>query len=122
MQALGGYEGGHMLFLGLGTGLGSAMVIDGALVPMELGHLPFRNKTFEDFVGLRGLLRLGKKRWRLAVSEVVAHLSAALQPDYVLLGGGNAKRLKTLPPNARLGNNADAFAGGFRLWAPPRAY
>jgi polyphosphate glucokinase len=118
MQALGAYEGGHMLFLGLGTGLGSAMVIDGAIAPMELGHLPYRGRTFEDYVGVRGLLRLGKKRWRAAVADVVATLTAALQPDYVMLGGGNAKRLKQLPPNARLGTNADAFAGGFRLWDP----
>jgi polyphosphate glucokinase len=117
MQALGSYENGRMLFLGLGTGLGSAMVVDGTLLPLELAHLPYRNKrTFEDYVGLRGLKRLGKKKWREQVGIVLQDLGAAFGPDYVILGGGNAKLLKDLPPNVRLGNNANAFKGGFRLW------
>jgi polyphosphate glucokinase len=116
MQALGSYEGGKMLFLGLGTGLGSALVVDGTVEPMELGHLPFRKRTFEDYVGERGLTRLGRKKWRKAVDEAVARLVAALQPDYVVLGGGNAKDLDELPANARLGSNVNAFEGGFRLW------
>jgi polyphosphate glucokinase len=116
MQALGSYEGGKMLFLGLGTGLGSALVVDGIVEPMELGHLPFRKRTFEDYVGERGLKRLGKKKWRKAVHEAVERLVAAMQPDYVVLGGGNAKELDELPPKARLGNNVNAFEGGFRLW------
>ena len=117
MQALGSYKGGRMLFLGLGTGLGTAMVIDGAVEPMELGHMQFKKgRTFEDYVGLRGLRRLGKARWRKEVAEVVQRLSAALDPDYVVLGGGNAKKLKELPPNSGLGDNANAFLGGFRLW------
>jgi len=117
MQALGSYEGGKMLFLGIGTGLGSSLVVDGVVVPMELGHLPFREATFEDYVGERGRRRLGKKKWRAAVFETVERLSAALEPDYVVLGGGNAKRLESLPPNCRLGGNEDAFLGGFRLWS-----
>jgi polyphosphate glucokinase len=116
MQALGSYEGGKMLFLGLGTGLGSAMIADGVIEPMELAHLPYRKATFEDYVGIRGLERLGKKKWRRAVFDVVARLTAALEPDYVVLGGGNAKRLKELPPKCRAGDNANAFLGGFRLW------
>ncbi len=116
MQALGSYEGGKMLFLGLGTGLGSTLVVDGTVVPMELGHLPFRKATFEDYVGERGRERLGKKKWQKAVTETVEKLSAALEPDYVVLGGGNAKKLDELPPNARLGKNDNAFLGGFRLW------
>lgn len=116
MQALGSYEGGKMLFLGLGTGLGSALVVDGVVVPMELGHLPFRKQTFEDYVGERGRDRLGKKRWEKAVAQTVERLSAALEPDYVVLGGGNAKKLKELPPNTRLGRNDNAFVGAFRLW------
>jgi polyphosphate glucokinase len=118
MQALGSYEGGKMLFLGIGTGLGSTLVVDGVVVPMELGHLPFRKATFEDYVGERGRRRLGKKKWRAAVDETVERLSAALEPDYVVLGGGNAKRLGSLPPNCRLGANEAAFLGGFRLWSP----
>jgi polyphosphate glucokinase len=118
MQALGSYEGGKMLFLGLGTGLGSALVVDGIVEPMELGHLPFRKKTFEDYVGEAGRLRLGKKKWRAAVAEAVERLVAALEPDYVVLGGGNAKRLDELPPNTRLGANNNAFVGAFRLWQP----
>jgi polyphosphate glucokinase len=116
MQALGSYAGGRMLFLGLGTGLGSTMIVDGVVLPMELGHLPFRRGTFEDYVGERGLERLGRKRWRAAVRETIELLSAALEPDYVALGGGNARRLDELPPNVELGHNEDAFLGGFRLW------
>jgi polyphosphate glucokinase len=116
MQALGSYEGGRMLFLGLGTGLGSAVVSNGVIEPMELAHLPYRRGTFEDYVGERGLERLGKKKWRKHVADVVEQLRAALVPDYVVLGGGNAKKLKVLPPNTRLGDNANAFKGGFRLW------
>ena len=118
MQALGSYEGGRMLFLGLGTGLGSAMVADGVLEPLELAHLPYRRgKTFEDFVGLRGLERLGKKRWRKHVDRIVKHFIWALEADFVVLGGGNAKKLKVLPPKCRLGDNANAIKGGLRLWA-----
>ncbi len=116
MQALGSYQGGRMLFLGLGTGLGSAMIVDGVVEPMELAHLPFRKATFEDYVGQRGLERLGKKRWRRRVIEVVETLSSALQPTDVVIGGGNAKELKDLPPNTRAGDNDNAFSGGFRLW------
>ncbi|MGD0964874.1 MAG: ROK family protein [Candidatus Acidiferrales bacterium] len=118
MQALGSYKGGRMLFLGLGTGLGSAMIVDGTVEPMELAHLPYKHgKTYEDYLGLRGLKRLGKKKWRHHVALVVEELSAAMEPDYVVLGGGNAKKLKKLPPRARLGANEDAFAGGYRLWS-----
>ncbi|HET6674067.1 MAG TPA: ROK family protein, partial [Nitrospiraceae bacterium] len=117
MQALGSYEGGRMLFLGLGTGLGSALITDGVLVPMELAHLRYRKgRTYEDYVGLRGLKRYGKKKWRGYVCDVVPALQAALQADYVVLGGGNAKKLKHLPEGARLGDNTYAFSGGFRLW------
>ena len=118
MQALGSYEGGRMLFLGLGTGLGSALVADGFVQPMELGHLPYKKATFEDYVGSAGLGKRGKRRWRLDVADVVARLSAALEPEYVVLGGGNARKLDALPPNARLGSNENAFTGGFRLWDP----
>lgn len=117
MQALGSYEGGRMLFLGLGTGLGSAMIVDGALQPMELAHLLYKNgKTYEDYLGLRGLERLGKKKWRRQVAKITKRLKAALEADYVVLGGGNNKKLKKLPPDARLGSNENAFLGGFRLW------
>jgi polyphosphate glucokinase len=116
MQAIGSYEGGKMLFLGLGTGLGSAMVVDGVVEAMELGHLPYRKRTYEDYVGERGLERLGRKKWRRYVVDVVARLTAALEPDYVVLGGGNVHNLKTLPPGCRAGDNANAFLGGFRLW------
>jgi polyphosphate glucokinase len=116
MQALGSYNGGDLLFLGLGTGLGSAMIVDGVLQPMELAHLPYRKATYEDYVGLRGMQRRGKKRWRKDVADVVQRLSAALQPDDVVLGGGQVKYLTDLPPGARLGANANAFLGGFRLW------
>jgi polyphosphate glucokinase len=118
MQALGSYEGGTMLFLGLGTGLGSALVREGFVQPMELGHLAFRKATFEDYVGDAGLERYGKKRWRRYVDEVVATLAAAVEPDYVVLGGGNADELRELPANSRLGDNHNAFTGGFRLWDP----
>lgn len=118
MQALGSYDGGTMLFLGLGTGLGSALVGDGLVQPMELGHLPYRKKTFEDYVGEAALERRGKKRWRQDVADVVEKLSAAVEPDYVVLGGGNADKMKELPPNVRLGDNDNAFVGGFRLWDP----
>jgi polyphosphate glucokinase len=117
MQALGGYDGGRMLFLGLGTGLGSAMIIDGALESMELGHLPYRKKTFEDYVGAAGLEKLGLKKWRRRVAEVVQDLAAALEPDYIVLGGGNVEKIDELPPNTRRGDNENAFEGGFRLWA-----
>jgi polyphosphate glucokinase len=118
MQALGSYEGGKMLFLGLGTGLGSALVVEGTVVPMELGHLPFRKATFEDYVGERGRRRHGKKKWEEAVVETVDRLSAALVPDYVVLGGGNARKLPQVPDGVRLGANSNAFLGGFRLWDP----
>lgn len=117
MQALGSYEGGKMLFLGLGTGLGTAMIVDGVIEPMEIGHLPYRKRTYEDYVGARGLEERGRKKWRSDVADVVQRLTAALEPDYVVLGGGNVKELKELPPNCRPGNNANAFAGGFRLWS-----
>jgi polyphosphate glucokinase len=116
MQALGSYDGGRMLFLGLGTGLGTTLIIDGVIAPMELGHLPFRKATFEDYVGEAALERVGHKRWKKAVLETIAQLSAALLPDYVVLGGGNARDLGELPENCRLGHNEDAFRGGFRLW------
>jgi polyphosphate glucokinase len=116
MQAIGSYAGGKLLFLGLGTGLGSALVIDGTVHPMELGHLPYRDRTFEDYVGARGLKESGKKKWRRDVVDVVARLRAALLPDDIVLGGGNVHRLKTLPEGCRMGNNSNAFVGGFRLW------
>lgn len=121
MQALGSYEGGRMLFLGLGTGLGSALIVDGIIEAMELAHLPYRKgRTYEDYVGEHGLERFGKKKWRRKVMDVVARLSDALKPDYVVLGGGNARLLKELPANARAGANSNAFIGGFRLWATSR--
>jgi polyphosphate glucokinase len=116
MQALGSYKGGKMLFLGLGTGLGSAFVNDGQLLPMELGHLPFKKKTFEDYVGVRGIEKNGSHKWKKHVFETVELLSAALLPDYVVLGGGNVKKLKELPPACITGDNENAFLGGFRLW------
>ena len=120
MQALGIYHGGKMLFLGLGTGLGSAMIVNGIVEPMEIAHLPYKNgRTFEDYLGIRGLKRLGKKRWRRHVTKVVERLKAALEADYVVLGGGNSKLLKTIPPGCELGNNSSAFTGGFRLWEEP---
>jgi polyphosphate glucokinase len=130
MQALGSYQGGRMLFLGLGTGLGTALISEGQIEPMELAHLPYRKGTFEDYVGRRGLQRIGKKRWRRHVERVVELLTEALLPDYVVLGGGNVKKLKTLPPSTRRGDNINAFSGGYRLWDetgaplrdPPRAW
>jgi polyphosphate glucokinase len=120
MQALGIYHGGRMLFLGLGTGLGSAMIVDGILEPMEIAHLPYKKgRTYEDYLGIRGLKRLGKKSWRRYVAKVAERLKNALEAEYVVLGGGNAKLLKTLPPDCQLGNNSTAFTGGFRLWDEP---
>jgi len=117
MQALGSYRSGRMLFLGIGTGLGSALVTDGVVVPLELAHLPYRkHRTFEDYVGLRGLRRLGKKRWREHVAAVVEILRKAIVCDDVVLGGGNARFLKRLPAGARMGSNAHAFKGGYALW------
>ena len=116
MQALGSYREGILLFLGLGTGLGSAIIADGAVVSMEVGHLPYKKGTFEDYVGLQGLERLGKKKWRKHVAFIVERLKAAINPDDVVLGGGNAKKLKKLPEACRLGSNEFAFTGGFRMW------
>jgi polyphosphate glucokinase len=117
MQAIGSYQGGRMLFLGLGTGLGSAMIVEGILEPMELAHLPYRNgKTFEQWVGAAALKRLGKKKWQREVDDVLKRLLAALEPDYVVLGGGNADKIEKLPRKVRLGANTNAFEGGFRLW------
>jgi polyphosphate glucokinase len=122
MQALGSYKQGRMLFLGLGTGLGSAMIVEGLIEPMELAHLPYKSgRTFEDYVGIRGLNRLGRKKWEQHVIKVVEQLRTALQAEDVVLGGGNAKKLKKLPPDTRLGENANAFIGGFRMWEEPRA-
>jgi predicted NBD/HSP70 family sugar kinase len=119
MQALGSYQGGLLLFLGLGTGLGSAVVADGVVVPLELAHLSYRKGTYEDYLGLRGIKRLGKKKWRGRVADAVDRMFAALHPDDVVLGGGNAKKLKELPQGCRLGTNALAFQGGFLLWEKP---
>ena len=117
MQALGSYKKGRLLFLGLGTGLGSAMIADGIIEPMELAHLPYKHgKTYEDYLGTRGLKRLGRKKWLREVAKVVAIMRAALEPEEVVLGGGNAKKLKKLPPGTRLGSNENAFRGGFELW------
>jgi polyphosphate glucokinase len=118
MQAVGSYQGGRMLFLGLGTGLGSALIADGVIEPLELGHLPFRKKTFEDYVGERGLEKAGKKKWKEAVFETVEQLKAAMEPDEVVLGGGGVAELDELPPGCRRGANENAFLGGFRLWDP----
>ena len=120
MQALGSYNGGLMLFLGLGTGLGSALVAEGTVVPMELAHLSFKNGTYEDYVGLRGLKRFGKNKWERYVAYGVARLVDALHPDDVVLGGGNTRKLKHLPPGCRRGDNVNAFLGGFRLWEDTR--
>jgi len=118
MQALGSYRGGRMLFLGLGTGLGVALVVDGRVEPMEIAHLPYRKGlTYEDYVGKRGLARFGKKRWRGYVKDVVEELRSALEAELVVLGGGNAKLMKKLPVGVRLGSNENAFRGGFKLWA-----
>ena len=116
MQALGSYRGGKMLFLGFGTGLGSTMIVDGIVEPMELGHLPYKKGTYEDYIGKAGLERRGKKKWRRDVADVVARLIAALQPEDTVLGGGNVHKLKELPPHCRAGDNDNAFRGGFRLW------
>ena len=117
MQALGSYKKGRLLFLGLGTGLGSAMIADGVVEPMELAHLPYkRGKTYEDYLGIRGLKRLGRKKWARQVAKVVSLMRAALQLEEVVLGGGNVKKLKKLPPGTRLGNNENAFRGGSELW------
>jgi polyphosphate glucokinase len=118
MQALGSYEGGRMLFLGLGTGLGSALVVEGVLEPLELGHLPFKKKTFEDYVSVHALEKKGKKKWSKAVFEVVDELRRATEPDYIVLGGGSVAELDELPPGCRRGSNEHAFEGGFRLWDP----
>jgi polyphosphate glucokinase len=118
MQALGSYQGGRMLFLGLGTGLGSALIVDNLLEPMELGHLPYKKgRTYEDYLGAAGLKQQGKKKWRHQVNEVLRQLKNALQPEYVVLGGGNSRLLKKLPPGTRLGDNSNAFLGGYRLWS-----
>ena len=117
MQAVGSYEGNRMLFLGLGTGLGTALIVDRVAQPMELAHLPYKKgRTFEDYVGEAGLTRLGKKKWRHEVFAVVERLKAATEPDYIVLGGGNVRLLDKLPPGCRRGDNANAFKGGFRLW------
>lgn len=116
MQALGSYKSGKLLFLGLGTGLGSAMIVDGIVEPMELSHLPYKKATFEDYVGVRALEKAGKKKWRRDVADVIARLIAAMEPDDIVLGGGNVKMLKELPPGCRIGANANAFTGGFRIW------
>jgi predicted NBD/HSP70 family sugar kinase len=117
MQALGSYEGGRMLFLGLGTGLGTALVYGSCLLPMELGHLPYKKgQSFEDYVGQDGMKRLGRRKWQEAVFDVVARLRSALLPDYVVLGGGNVKKLDELPPACRMGDNRNAFIGGLRMW------
>jgi len=118
MQALGSYRRGKMLFLGLGTGLGSALIAEGQVISMELAHLPYRSSTFEDYIGIRGLKKYGKKKWRKYVVDVAARLIAALEPDEVVLGGGNVRLLKKLPPLCRAGNNDNAFEGGYRLWNP----
>jgi polyphosphate glucokinase len=117
MQALGSYEGGRMLFLGLGTGLGSALIVDHVIAPMELGHLPYKKgRTFEEYVGAAALKRQGRRKWRRSVADVVARLQHALLADYVVLGGGNVKKLDELPPGSRPGANTNAFIGGARLW------
>lgn len=117
MQAIGSYHGGRMLFLGLGTGLGTAMIVDGIVEPMELAHLPYKKgKTYEDYIGIHGLKRLGKRKWRREVAEIAERFKNTLEADYVVLGGGNVKKLKKLPPGTRPGDNRNAFIGGFRLW------
>ena len=116
MQALGSYQGGKMLFLGLGTGLGTALIVEGIVAPMEVSHLPYKKATYESYVGKAGLERAGKKKWRRHVADVVERLIAALQPDDTVIGGGNVTKLKTLPPRCRQGANANAFRGGLRLW------
>jgi predicted NBD/HSP70 family sugar kinase len=119
MQAIGSYHGGRMLFLGLGTGLGATLIVDGVVEPTEVGHMPYKHgRTFEDYVGEKGRQRLGNRRWRKAVRKVIKDLNVAFEADYVVLGGGNARRLKKLPRGVRLGGNLHAFAGGLRLWDP----
>jgi polyphosphate glucokinase len=123
MQAVGSYEGGRMLFLGLGTGLGSTLIVDGVVAPMELAHLPYRHgRTYEQYVGKAALDRLGKRRWRRYVADVTKRLAAALEADDVVLDGGNATCLSTLPAGVRVGNNGHAFVGGYRLWTHPRSW
>ena len=121
MQALGSYNGGKMLFLGLGTGLGSTLIMNGIVEPMELGHLPYKKGTYEDYVGRAGLERHGKKKWRRYVADVVARFITALEPDDTVIGGGNVKKLDRLPPHSRAGDNANAFRGGFCLWQEEHA-
>jgi polyphosphate glucokinase len=121
MQAIGSYKGGKMLFLGLGTGLGSSLIVDGKVEPMEFGHLPYRKRTYESYVGRAGLERDGKKKWRRRVADVLERLIAALQPDETVIGGGNVRKLHALPPRCRAGHNANAFRGGFRMWAKDNA-
>jgi polyphosphate glucokinase len=117
MQALGSYRGGRMLFLGLGTGLGVTLLLDGAIEPTELGHMPYKHgRTYEDYLGERGRKQRGNKKWRKSVNEIVRHLQKALEVDYVVLGGGNAARLTHVPAGVRIGNNLNAFVGGLRLW------
>ena len=117
MQAIGSYRGGRMLFIGLGTGLGITLIVDGIVEPTELGHMPYkRGRSYEDYLGERGRKRRGNKKWRASVAEVVEYLRRALEVDYVMLGGGNVKHLKSLPPGTRLGDNRNAFVGGLRLW------
>jgi polyphosphate glucokinase len=116
MQALGSYRGGKLLFLGLGTGLGTAMIVDGIVEPMELAHLPYKRATYEDYVGLRGLKKHGRDKWQKHVADAVGQLVAALEPDDIVLGGGNVRLLERLPSGCRAGDNANAFLGGFRLW------
>ncbi len=117
MQAIGSYQGGRMLFLGLGTGLGAALILDGMVEPTEIGHMPYKHgRTYEDYVGERGLKRAGAKKWRKRVADVVDQMRDVLEVEYVILGGGNARKLKTLPKSARRGDNANAFVGGVRLW------
>jgi polyphosphate glucokinase len=120
MQALGSYKGGKMLFLGLGTGLGTTMIFEGIVAPMELSHLPYKKRTYEYYVGRAGLERVGRKKWGRHVADVVRRLIAALQPDDTVIGGGNVTKLEVLPPHCRQGENANAFRGGFRLWANDR--
>jgi polyphosphate glucokinase len=117
MQAIGSYEGGRMLFLGLGTGLGTVLIVNGVLEGLEMGHMLYKKgRTFEDYVGESGRLRLGNKKWRKQVAKAIERLSEALEPEYIVIGGGNSKRLKELPINCRLGENSKAFEGGFRMW------
>lgn len=121
MQALGSYRGGKMLFLGLGTGLGTALIIDGLVEPMEIGHLPYLKHTYEDYVSDGALERMGKKKWRKHVADVIQRLSRALEPDDIVIGGGNVRHMKELPAHCRAGDNANAFAGGFKLWEKPQS-